>query len=565
MSLRRWTQGPQQWSSTFGYCYIFSATRGKVNSTARRSAIQQAHLPVCTGCSHWREDAKEVMNSSDRGMLWFQSLDPVALRCHLHGIAAVFLLILLVQQGIAQQADDKGDAPNHGVETPAGYRTSFSCVGRLAGYYADISSGCQLYHMCDLEGRRYTNACPKMTLFQQRMMICDHWYMVNCNTSEQDYGANQLIGQRDKPFVGPDEHLHHREPVHIFTILQNLGSLQRLNWFPEVINQMQQNSAPINNTVSYNGRLMDRIQEDQSSKITSTEPHSTANRIARNRDINTTESQTASSQISDSGNLTETMDSNSSARSRALPLAYTNNPFFQSLLLRTTPPTPQNMTSVLMHFDTSRSPNNDTAKLKDDQNFTMSQTSDELEDLSKLKFSSTRILSQQLSTKETNEVSVRFGNSEVEDMPASFTQHKVPAVYTNNSFLQYLTKTFTVSNSTTMPQNTEETTTPRVNISVDESKYDLNNTVQIHLLDPRRMFFIPESDKNRTESSNYDFQTGNVTLLFISVPLTADNGNQSVMHFRSDALVTEGRNPNCLRCHPSFLLPGTCHPCVIIR
>jgi hypothetical protein len=44
------------------------------------------------------------------------------------------------------------------------------------------------------------------------MMVCDHWYMVNCNSSELDYSANQLIGQRDKPFVGPKEHLQHREP-----------------------------------------------------------------------------------------------------------------------------------------------------------------------------------------------------------------------------------------------------------------------------------------------------------------------------------------------------------------
>jgi hypothetical protein len=223
------------------------------------------------------------------------------------------------------------------------------------------------------------------------------------------------------------------------------------------------------------------------------------------------------------------------------------------------------MTDVSTHFDTSRSPNNATTHLKDDQNMTVSQTSDELEDLSNLKFSSTRILSQQSSTKETKELSFLFGNSEQEDMPASFTLHKVPDVYTNNSFLQYLTNIFTVSTSTTVPQNTEETTTPRVNLSIGESKHDLNNTVQIHLLDPRRMFFIPESDKNRAEAGNNDLQTGNLTLLFISVPLASDDGNQSVMHFRGDAIVTEGRNPNCLRCHPSFLLPGTCHPCVIIR
>jgi hypothetical protein len=38
----------------------------------------------------------------------------------------------------------QGDTPNHSVEIPVEYRTSFSCVGRVAGYYADISSGCQV-------------------------------------------------------------------------------------------------------------------------------------------------------------------------------------------------------------------------------------------------------------------------------------------------------------------------------------------------------------------------------------------------------------------------------------
>lgn len=27
------------------------------------------------------------------------------------------------------------------------------------------------------------------------MLICDHWYMVNCAKAENDYGANLLIGK----------------------------------------------------------------------------------------------------------------------------------------------------------------------------------------------------------------------------------------------------------------------------------------------------------------------------------------------------------------------------------
>ncbi|XP_073955736.1 jiangshi isoform X1 [Choristoneura fumiferana] len=81
------------------------------------------------------------------------------------------------------------------------HNTSFSCVGRTSGYYADVETGCQVYHMCDGLGRQFSYTCPNTTLFQQRMLICDHWYMVNCSKSESDYSANLLIGQRDKPFV----------------------------------------------------------------------------------------------------------------------------------------------------------------------------------------------------------------------------------------------------------------------------------------------------------------------------------------------------------------------------
>ncbi|KAK4881816.1 hypothetical protein RN001_005135 [Aquatica leii] len=90
-------------------------------------------------------------------------------------------------------------------------RQIFSCDHRPAGYYADLETGCQVYHMCDGLGRQFSYTCPNNTLFQQRMLICDHWYMVNCNKSEIDYTANLLIGQRNKPFV-EDKHPYHRTP-----------------------------------------------------------------------------------------------------------------------------------------------------------------------------------------------------------------------------------------------------------------------------------------------------------------------------------------------------------------
>ncbi|XP_075223616.1 uncharacterized protein LOC142325582 [Lycorma delicatula] len=79
--------------------------------------------------------------------------------------------------------------------------TSFSCVNRTPGYYADVETDCQVYHMCTDGGTQFSYKCPNTTLFQQRMLICAHWYQVNCSRSEQHYSANLLIGQRDKPFV----------------------------------------------------------------------------------------------------------------------------------------------------------------------------------------------------------------------------------------------------------------------------------------------------------------------------------------------------------------------------
>lgn len=64
--------------------------------------------------------------------------------------------------------------------------------------------------MCDGLGRQFSYTCPNATLFQQRMLICDHWYMVNCSKAIDDYSANYLIGQQDKPFVEDSENNPYR-------------------------------------------------------------------------------------------------------------------------------------------------------------------------------------------------------------------------------------------------------------------------------------------------------------------------------------------------------------------
>ncbi|RWS12301.1 hypothetical protein B4U79_00244 [Dinothrombium tinctorium] len=73
--------------------------------------------------------------------------------------------------------------------------TGFKCA-RLAhgGYYADVSSGCQVYHVCQRDGRQDAFLCPNGTLFNQKLLTCDFWNLVDCSTSPSYYYLNERIG-----------------------------------------------------------------------------------------------------------------------------------------------------------------------------------------------------------------------------------------------------------------------------------------------------------------------------------------------------------------------------------
>ena len=104
--------------------------------------------------------------------------------------AIIFFFFFSLHQ--QQQPRDSSGIDLNGIKP----KTSFTCRGKESGYYADIETDCQVYHLCDEQGRKFTYECPNTTLFHQRMLICDHWYMVDCSTSEANYEFNRLIGQR---------------------------------------------------------------------------------------------------------------------------------------------------------------------------------------------------------------------------------------------------------------------------------------------------------------------------------------------------------------------------------
>ncbi|XP_076668720.1 uncharacterized protein LOC143369117 isoform X2 [Andrena cerasifolii] len=62
-------------------------------------------------------------------------------------------------------------------------KTNFSCLDKTAGFYADISADCKIYHTCDEYGNIFTYRCPEETAFRQDALICDHAHLVNCQGS----------------------------------------------------------------------------------------------------------------------------------------------------------------------------------------------------------------------------------------------------------------------------------------------------------------------------------------------------------------------------------------------
>merc|ERR1712014_464267 len=63
------------------------------------------------------------------------------------------------------------------------YVDSFSCEGQAYGYYADVDSGCQVFHIClpieDNEGQvietaKWSFFCGNATVFDQQTLTCNH-------------------------------------------------------------------------------------------------------------------------------------------------------------------------------------------------------------------------------------------------------------------------------------------------------------------------------------------------------------------------------------------------------
>ncbi|XP_042856839.1 uncharacterized protein LOC122243360 [Penaeus japonicus] len=78
--------------------------------------------------------------------------------------------------------------------------TGFSCAGlEYPGHYADYRARCQVYHVCEKDGRHSSFLCPNGTVFSQWYSVCDWWYNVECDGTQTwfVYTRNGIILAKD--------------------------------------------------------------------------------------------------------------------------------------------------------------------------------------------------------------------------------------------------------------------------------------------------------------------------------------------------------------------------------
>lgn len=64
-------------------------------------------------------------------------------------------------------------------------RFSFDCSDKAVGFYADQEHDCQIFHMCNGEGKRVPHVCANETSFNQEFRVCDWRHNFECSKAHE--------------------------------------------------------------------------------------------------------------------------------------------------------------------------------------------------------------------------------------------------------------------------------------------------------------------------------------------------------------------------------------------
>lgn len=131
------------------------------------------------------------------------------------------------------------------------------------------------------------------------------------------------------------------------------------------------------------------------------------------------------------------------------------------------------------------------------------------------------------------------------DTDVAASNHSFPTLATLNDALQNF--------STDLTHVTDKSQTPRSVPTTSTKRQSETTTNEINYLDLQKQFSIPEYTFPLETVQRPGYQNSNaVNSFLIKIP------EKKKPHWY-------GENANCPECHPSFLKPGTCEPCIKLR
>ncbi|XP_050429333.1 mucin-2-like [Adelges cooleyi] len=97
--------------------------------------------------------------------------------------------------------------------------TNFSCDGKvIGGYYADVETGCQMFHVCTIGQKAEITdikfLCLNGTVFDQETRVCERLDEVDCSRSESFFDLNlELYGNNGAGYGIQPEEQPEQEPA----------------------------------------------------------------------------------------------------------------------------------------------------------------------------------------------------------------------------------------------------------------------------------------------------------------------------------------------------------------
>ncbi|CAL1267549.1 unnamed protein product [Larinioides sclopetarius] len=151
--------------------------------------------------------------------------------------------------------------------------TSFSCSDKtlIPGFYADLETGCQVFHLC-YEHRRESFLCPIGTIFNQPILACDYWYSVNCSLAPFNYEDPNIPEPEKIPVVIEEIEKHPKKVVSedFLKFLPVKAKVDHISKFHKPITASKLNPVTLEDTEVIADKIFDGILSLGSQVITKT-------------------------------------------------------------------------------------------------------------------------------------------------------------------------------------------------------------------------------------------------------------------------------------------------------